>query len=88
MRLIDADALKQTFCAECNHSIKCEDCDIDYHFEYLAPTVDAVEVVRCENCRWFGEEDEDGQCWCHFNDISALKHSFCSHGERRKDEAD
>ena len=50
------------------------------------PTIDAVEVIRCENCRWFGEEDEYGQCWCHFNDVSTLKHSFCSHGERRKDE--
>ena len=39
MRLIDADALKQTFCAECNHSIKCDDCDIDYHFNH-APTVE------------------------------------------------
>ena len=39
MRLIDADALKQTFCAECNHSIKCNDCDIDYHFNH-APTVE------------------------------------------------
>lgn len=53
MRLTDADALKQTFCAECDHSIKCEDCDIDYHFEHLAPTVDAVEVVRCKDCKFF-----------------------------------
>ena len=34
MRLIDADTLLQTFCAECNHTIKCEDCDIKYHIEH------------------------------------------------------
>lgn len=39
MRLIDGDALKQTFCAECTHTLKCSDCDIDYHFEKLAPTI-------------------------------------------------
>jgi len=45
-RLVDADALKQTFCAECDHSIKCEDCDIDYHFEHLAPTVDIDAITE------------------------------------------
>ena len=44
MRLIDADALKKTFCAECDHSISCENCDIDFHFERLAPTVDAIPI--------------------------------------------
>lgn len=66
-RLIDADALKKTFCAECNHTIECEDCDIEFHFEHLAPTIDAVPVkhgywqqmwedkdqvqARCSNCK-------------------------------------
>lgn len=43
-RLIDAEALKKTFCAECNHTILCEDCDIDFHFEHLAPTVEAIPI--------------------------------------------
>ena len=42
-RLVDADALKATFCAECNHTITCEDCDIDYHIERLAPTIIEAE---------------------------------------------
>lgn len=42
-RLVDADALKATFCAECNHTITCEDCDIDYHFGRLAPTIIEAE---------------------------------------------
>ena len=69
MRQIDADALKQTFCAECDHSIKCEDCDIDYHFEHLAPTIDpvkhgewrydeALELEWCSECG-FGKRKGD-----------------------------
>ena len=46
MRIIDADALKETFCAECNHTISCEDCDIDFHFEHLAPTVTPNDYVE------------------------------------------
>ena len=43
MRLIDADALKQTFCAECGGTIVCDDCDIDYHFSH-APTLEPKYV--------------------------------------------
>lgn len=42
-RLVDADELKATFCAECNHTITCEDCDIDYHIGRLAPTIIEAE---------------------------------------------
>ena len=98
MRLIDADALKQTFCAECDHSIKCEDCDIDYHFEHLAPTVDAVEVVRCKDCihkprgtrNKHDMEFPDDICPCQCEDYwySWMPYDdwFCANGERREDE--
>ena len=98
MRLIDADALKQTFCAECNHSIKCEDCDIDYHFEHLAPTVDAVPVVRCKDCihkprgtrNKHDMEFPDDICPCQCEDYwySWMPYDdwFCANGERREDE--
>ena len=89
MRLTDADALKQTFCAECDHSIKCEDCDIDYHFEHLAPTVDAVEAVRCKDCKWASA--------CYGDIVRASKgggevhmplgtDGYCSLAERKEDE--
>lgn len=55
MRLIDADALLQTFCAECNHTIKCEDCDIEYHITH-APTIEAELVKRG---KWFYDEIAD-----------------------------
>ena len=64
MRLIDADALKQTFCAECDHSIKCEDCDIDYHFEHLAPTVDPVKHGHWIEVQRIHETDHTAICEC------------------------
>ena len=82
-RLIDADALKQTFCAECNHSIKCEDCDIDYHFEHLAPAIDAVEVVRCKNCAYWDATEK--VC---VDRMTADENGYCAWGERREDETD
>ena len=80
MKLADIDALKQTFCAECDHSIKCEDCDIDYHFEHLAPTVDAIEVVRCKDCLY-----RDGNA-CDYSAVYVRPNGFCQWGERREDE--
>lgn len=82
-RLVDADELLLNntwlwYDENGNHTIAGEAIE-------NAPTVDAVEVIRCENCRWFGEEDEDGKCWCFFNDVSTLRHGFCNFGEEKKD---
>ena len=53
MKLIDGDALKKTFCAECSHTIKCEDCDINYHFENLAPEI----KIKVETRNGYDPED-------------------------------
>ena len=61
-KYIDAEKIKQTFCAECNHTLKCEDCDIDYHLRH-APAADVAEVrhgrwerrgyhLHCSCCDW------------------------------------
>jgi hypothetical protein len=55
----------------------------------LAPTVDAVEVVRCKDCK----HNSDGRC-CGGQDICAEEgydfyvadDDFCSYGERREGE--
>jgi hypothetical protein len=52
------------------------------------PTVDAVEVVRCKECKQWGRnggiaESPNGHCFCH--DIETNGHDFCSYGERRND---
>ena len=80
MRLIDADALKEnwTFISEA------EKREIDD-----APTIDAVQVVRCKDCKYWNEwENGTGNCersenayfWygTDFND-------FCSFGERSEE---
>ena len=45
-RYINAEEALQSFCAECNHTIKCEDCDIKYHLETFVPTADVQEIKR------------------------------------------
>ena len=50
-----------------------------------APTVDAVEVVKCEDCKYCN----DGRCAIHSNDIgmpeSVDKDFFCKYGYRREE---
>lgn len=45
-----------------------------------APTIDAVEVVRCKDCKhWASAEDYD--CEIHSGAFGA--EDFCSYGERK-----
>ena len=85
MRLIDADNLVPDIC----------DAEIEYgtkpvHFSAnaidLAPTVDAVPVVRCRECKYRGTDD----CIFHIKGEPAdeelllkLDNDFCSYGERK-----
>ena len=51
-----------------------------------APTVDAVEVVRCKKCKWSRTDENDNAdvYYCELRTGRAY-HSgdFCSYGERR-----
>lgn len=51
-----------------------------------APTVDAVPVVRCKDCK-YSYEDISGRCCSHgpCKDWVVLDDSFCGQGERRGD---
>lgn len=55
----------------------------------MAPTVDAVEVVRRKDCEnWMYEYDDVGLCVTDVPDIDGvqrLAQDFCSYGERRTD---
>ena len=55
-----------------------------------APTVDAVEVVRCKDCMWFDTEDEladvfrqERHCFCTEMNNYVSENGFCSCGERK-----
>ena len=77
MRFIDADALIAAFDAEGVETEIIED----------APTVDAVEVVRCKDCKWYAHDEDFAFC---DNYTSLMDHvgdeTFCSYGERRDDD--
>lgn len=47
------------------------------------PTVDAVEVVRCKDCRWF--ENDGFHTNCQIMRFCVEADDYCSRGERRED---
>lgn len=52
------------------------------------PTVDAVEVVRCEKCKHRTDETYDGNYLCMTKVIGVVRpNDYCSFGERREDDA-
>ena len=79
MRLIDADALKRraiTVRFFGKDIMMVPTAEIDD-----APTIDAVEVVRCRDCKWYGHIG----CAIEIKDDSdrPKPDDFCSFGERR-----
>ena len=85
-RLIDANALTKQMCRACNNECCEEPCEPGECFIYdavdNAPTVDAVEVVRCKDCIRLQEEDGFCVAWEGF----VRDDDFCSYGERREGE--
>ena len=89
MRLIDADAL---------HNFVSEEFKDDVPYEWAwaltavdhAPVVDAVEVVRCKDCKHYKPQKksahwENRTNYC--NRIVTIKvqpYDFCSYGERKE----
>ena len=55
------------------------------------PTVDAVEVVRCKDCKHSGVMEYTGKRYCKYpmgclGCTPTESDNFCSYGERRTDE--
>lgn len=53
-----------------------------------APTIDAVEVVRCKDCKHhekFCFDDSKLLCWVHDIDIVVSPTDYCSFAERREE---
>ena len=48
-----------------------------------APTVDAVEVVRCRDCKWLYGVMDNYCCINHKGLVEICENSFCSYGERK-----
>ena len=97
MRLIDADELKAKVEAKVEHRVNENDYEfggnqaLDYVADILideAPTIDAVQVVRCKDCKHYEFADNRAfglpvkYCdWFGFEDVD--DDDFCSRGERR-----
>lgn len=96
-RLIDADALweqmKELYQKRCEESDMTGDravC-VTWHDAVVcikdAPTIDAVPVVRCRECKKYG-----GRPWenykngiCSRTDCGVFADDYCSRGQRRED---
>lgn len=103
-RLIDVDAmmkhLENLLCGDCDTPRKegwCDVCDYAFLMNEMRkePTVDAVEVVRCKDCRWYEESiypELRPTRFCYRLQTNRGVHvgynwdgnDFCSYGERRE----
>ena len=81
MRLIDADALPKYT----GYALSADEVAMAVE---NAPTIDAVPVVRCKDCRcWTEWANNTGSCSRFALDwIGTDADDFCSMGERRDDE--
>lgn len=52
-----------------------------------APTIDAVPVVRCKDCKHWGMHKSLNVPWCFEMHIDKSEDGYCDSGERRKDAA-
>ena len=88
MRVIDADALKERWCANCDNKHLCGDkagCD-DVKELYDLPTIDAEPIIRCKDCKLNGTWD----CPTNWNADEIMlmdDDDFCSYGDRKSEEA-
>ena len=83
-RLIDADALLEKMKRTSRYF------DVLFDVEEM-PTVDAVEVVRCRECKhhYWEQEPCHGKSvhYCklpHMRDVEVFKEFFCYYGERKE----
>ena len=87
MRLIDADALTNDIIRRWNTND-----DTDFANKEVwkaleeAPTIDAVPVVRCKDCKWFNRFG----CAVEIVDFTdrPTENDYCSFGERKDNDTD
>lgn len=90
-RLIDADKriqeIKKIYCAGCDNygGAKCRACWVDDAMCLIddATTVDAVEVVRCRECKYHKDTSVTEYEHCCLIGQTVRYDDFCSYGERK-----
>ena len=90
-RLIDSDALMGVI-RQHEYCLATKQGSIDYGMFTLGiqqsvdeqPTVDAVEVVRCKDCKYFRLNDENvPYCYNRFGLNDPEPNGFCSYGRKK-----
>lgn len=90
-RLIDADDILPMM----ERKMDMQDLYLPIHFKEMVidemPTMDAVPVVRCGECKWFDISEPSGTVEpigyiCHRKYIFVESDDFCKRGERRENE--
>lgn len=83
MRLIDADALKQKFLEQFGYHGMWP-INVIHGIIDGMPTVDAVPVVRCEDCSHFEIDKHYGNHTCWQTGEDTGKCDYCSRAERKE----
>lgn len=90
MRLIDADALEDVlvnhgfcYCGENEYNDGVADGFLLARDDVKqAPTIDAVEVVRCKDCKYY--ESKCDYPFCYYTENNVETDDYCSFGEKRE----
>lgn len=83
MRAIDADALKYTQAYEPCGNGQYKAVNIVYETDIeAAPTIDAVPVVRCRDCKHWGMHKRLNVPWCFEMHIDKSEDGYCDSGDR------
>ena len=77
--------IKEIHCAECDsyHGVRCRACWVDDTLDYIdsEPAADVVQVVRCQDCKYFGLNDENvPYCLNPFGLDDPEPNGFCNYG--------
>lgn len=95
MRLIDGDKLKRKTQKVATESWKMKltakiETTLNQFIDWIdeAETIDAVPVVRCKECKYWGIHKRLNIPWCREMHIDMGADDFCSMAERITDEAD
>lgn len=83
MRLIDGDALIKRLDYCVSQGLGGNIAFMFGHMVDEAPTVDAVPVIRCTDCK-FVYKAEDGH-WCEYSGYPTEENGFCHNAERKEE---
>ena len=89
MRTIDVDALKdfinRQLAMTANTAVVMNAKDFFENIVDNAPTIDAVPVVRCKDCKHWGMHKSLNVPWCFELHIDKSEDGYCDSGERREE---